>query len=88
MGTQVHLDSDVEALLKQQARERKIDFDRVLNDAVRAGLSSQAPASSRRFVQPTYHLGSDRLDLTKALALAAELEDQEIVRKQQSPEQR
>lgn len=87
MGTQVHLDPDVEALLKQQARDRNLDFDRVLNDAVRAGLSSQAPVS-RRFVQPTYHLGSDRVDLTKGLALAADLEDQEIVRKQKRPEQR
>jgi hypothetical protein len=41
VGTQVHLDPDVEALLKQQARERNLDFDRVLNDAVRAGLSTQ-----------------------------------------------
>jgi hypothetical protein len=88
VGIQVHLDPDVEALLKQQARDRNPDFDRVLNDAVRAGLSSQAPAASRRFVRPTYHLGSNRLDLRKALALATELEDKEIVRKQKNPEQR
>lgn len=88
MGTQVHLDPDVEALLKQQARARNVDFDRVLNEAVRAGLSSQTPAVGSRFVQPTHHLGSDRLDLTKALALAAELEDREIVRKLNTPDER
>jgi hypothetical protein len=85
---QVHLDPDVEALLKQEARTHNLDFDRVLNDAVRAGLSSQASAASRRFLQPTYHLGSDRLDLTKALVLAAELEDSEIARKLKIPEER
>jgi hypothetical protein len=88
VGTQVHLDPDVEALLKQQARARNVDFDRVLNEAVRAGLSSQTPVVGSRFVQPTYRLGSDRLDLTKALALAAELEDREIVRKLNTPGQR
>jgi hypothetical protein len=88
VGTRVHLDPNVEALLKQQARDRNLDFDRVLNEAVRAGLSSPAPAVRPRFVQPTYHLGSDRLDLTKALALAAELEDKEIIRKLKVPEER
>ena len=53
-----------------------------------------------RFIQPAnisckpyyftlaYYLGSDRLDLTKALALAAELEDKEIIRKMKIPEKR
>jgi hypothetical protein len=81
MGTVVHLDPDVEALLNQQARDRNLDFDRVLNEAVRAGLFQQAPAARPRFVQPTYHLGTDRVDLAKALALADELEDEETVRK-------
>jgi hypothetical protein len=84
----VHLDPDVESLLKQQARDRNLDFDRVLNEAVRAGISSQTSAARSRFIQQTYHLGSDRLDLTKALALAAELEDSEIARKLESPEER
>ena len=81
MGTVVHLDPDVEALLNQQARDRNLDFDRVLNEAVRAGLSQQAPAARQRFVQPTYDLGTERVDLTKGLALADELEDEETVRK-------
>jgi hypothetical protein len=78
----------VEALLKQQARDRNLDFDRVLNEAVRAGISSQTQAARSRFIQQTYRLGSDRLDLTKALALAAELEDSEVARKLKIPEER
>jgi hypothetical protein len=71
---QVHLDPDLEALLKQRARDRNLDFDRVLNEAVRAGLASQELPARQRFIQPTHHLGTDRIDLTKTLALADELE--------------
>jgi hypothetical protein len=75
VATVVNLDPDVEALLRRQVLERKLEFDRVLNEAVRAGLSG------RRFVLPTYSLGVERVDLTKGLALADELEDEETVRK-------
>ena len=75
------LDPDVEELLRQQARDRNVEFDRALNDAVRAGLASKAPGESRRFMQKTYSAGSDHIDLTHALALADELEDEEIIRK-------
>jgi hypothetical protein len=34
-----------------------------------------------RFRQPVYSLGRSRIDLTKALSLAADLEDQEILAK-------
>lgn len=86
MASEVHLDPDVEALLKQHVRDRNLDFNRVLNEAVRAGLSSQGAAARPRFIQPTYHLGTDRLDLTKALAFADELEEAEILRKLKNPE--
>jgi hypothetical protein len=69
-------------------RERKLDRDRVLNEAVRAGLSSHAPMAKPRFVQPTHHLGTNQLDLTKPLALADELENDEIVRKLKSRDSR
>ena len=58
-----------------------MDFDRVLNDALRASLSSRATAKEQRFVQKTYPLGSGGIDLTKALALSDELEDEEVIRK-------
>lgn len=88
METEVHLDADVEILLKKQASERHLDFDRVLNDAVRAGLAARAQATRPRFAQPTYHLGTDRIDLSKALALADELETEEAVRTLKSAEPR
>ena len=81
MQTVVNLDADVEKLLRQNVHDRNLDFDRVLNEAVRAGLSMDGTAQSRRFVQKTYELGSNRIDLTKALALADELDDAEMLRK-------
>jgi hypothetical protein len=77
----VNLDPDLEALLRHEARERNLDLDRVLNDALRASLSSRARAKEHRFVQKTYPLGSGGIDLTKALALSDELEDEEVIRK-------
>jgi hypothetical protein len=83
MQTVVNLDLDVEELLRREVRNRNVEFDRVLNDAVRAGLASNAADKDkgRRFVQKTYPMGSDHLDLTHGLALADELEDEETIRK-------
>jgi len=87
MQTVVNLDPDVEALLRREVRDRNLEFDRVLNEAVRAGLSSGATANER-FVQKTYSLGSGRVDLTKALALSDDLSDEETVRKMRLAEGR
>lgn len=78
METVVKLDPDVEELLRDDARNRNVDFDRAVNEAVRAGLVRNE--SGRRFVQKTYSAGSDHLDLTHALAFADELEDEERTR--------
>ncbi len=81
MRTTVTLDPDVEALLRKAMRERGEPFKQVLNNAVRAGLRS-APLKRRKpFKQPTVHMGKPLVDLTKALALAAELEDEAIIAK-------
>jgi hypothetical protein len=88
METLVKLDADVEELLRQAARSRNVEFDRALNDAVRAGLAPSATTTGRRFVQKTYPAGSDRIDLTHALALADQLEDEETVRKMRLAERR
>jgi len=87
MQTVVNLDPDVEALLRREVRDRNLEFDRVLNEAVRAGLSSGATANER-FVQKTYSLGSGRVELTKALALSDDLSDEETVRKMRLAEGR
>jgi hypothetical protein len=79
--TTVTLDPDVEAKLKATMRERGVSFKVALNEAVRAGLGG-APPAARRYRMPTGKLGvRPGVNLDKALRLAAELEDEEIIRK-------
>jgi hypothetical protein len=80
MRTTVTLDPDVARLLEEAQQRSKRPFKQVLNDAVRAGLK-RPPARAPAFKQRVFSLGKPKVDLTKAGALAAELEDQEIVAK-------
>ncbi|MEO9079191.1 MAG: hypothetical protein ABI268_07740 [Rhodanobacter sp.] len=75
MRTTVTLDPDVDVLLKQAMRERGLPFKQALNEALRAGLV-RTDNTAAPFGQRTFQLGRPRVDLTKALALAGELEDQ------------
>lgn len=63
--------------------ERGISFKQALNEAVRIGLSSPgAPAARKKFRQQTFHMGvRPGINLDKALSLAGQLEDEEILRK-------
>lgn len=80
MRTTVTLDPDVEALLHKAMRERQLTFKEALNQAVRSGLAAQAPAVE--FRTPTFPMGFEpTIPLDKALRLAAELEDEELIRK-------
>ncbi len=79
MRTTVTLDPDVEALLRKAVRERGEPFKQVLNAAIRSGLTETRRRAGRPFKQPTFDMGKPLVDLTKALALAADLEDAEIL---------
>jgi len=80
MRTTVTLDPDTEALLRRRMRERGVSFKVALNDAIREGLA--APRREAPFRTPTADLGHPSVSLDRALQLAAELEDEELVRKQ------
>jgi len=79
MRTTITLDADVHRLLQQVAHKRKRPFKQVLNEVVRSSLG--ATAMTKPFAQPVYSLGRSRIDLTKALSLSADLEDQETLAK-------
>ncbi len=73
------LDDDIAELLRKRARERDVPFKRVLNEAIRAGLTGGA-ANAKRYRMKPRKLGvRPGVDLTKALSLAGELEDVEII---------
>ncbi len=77
MRTTVTLDPDVEALVKRRMREERVGFKKAVNDGLRRGL---AGGTRREVSFPTYDMGKPKIDLTKALQIAAELDNQEIMR--------
>lgn len=79
MRTTVTLDPDTDALLKRAMRERRLTFKQAVNEAIRAGLTK--PCERDEFTFPTYHMGEPKVDITKALQLAGQLEDEDIIRK-------
>lgn len=75
------LDDDVAASVQRVARERGLSFKAALNSLLRSGLASALP-SSRPYTVPTRSMGlRPSVDLDRALRLAGELEDDELVRK-------
>jgi predicted transcriptional regulator len=82
MRTTIDLDPDVDARLRAVARERMVPLRVVINDALRAGLHPAPGAGAQPYVLPSRRLGIRAgVDVDKALALAGELEDEEILRK-------
>ena len=78
MRTTITLDPDVEARLREVARERGISFKEAVNSAVRAGL--MAARNTREYRTPSRTLGLRAgVNLDKALQVAADLEDEEII---------
>jgi hypothetical protein len=80
MRTTVTLDADTEALLRKRMRERGVSFKQALNDAIREGLAPQGNVA-HPFHTETADLGLPAINLDRALALAGELEDEELVRR-------
>jgi hypothetical protein len=81
MRTTVDLDPDIDARLRAIARERGVPLRVVINEALRAGVSPHR-RPGEPYTLPSRRLGvRPGIDLDKALALAGELEDDEIARK-------
>lgn len=79
MRTTVTLDPDAEAIVRRLMRERGLSFKAALNEAIRAG--ARPPGTSPGFRTRTFDMGPPRLPIDKALRLAADLEDEELLRK-------
>jgi hypothetical protein len=80
MRTTVTLEPDLAARIRELARQRGISFKSAINSTLRAGLEA-GPGSGRQYRERTRDLGvQPGVDLTKALQLAASLEDEETIR--------
>jgi plasmid stability protein len=78
--TTMTLDDDVAEALRNLAHERHQPFKQVVNETLRRGLRPQRTPQPKSYTTPR-DMGVPKVDLTKALQLASDLEDEEIIRK-------
>ena len=82
MRTTVTLEDDTEQIIRNRMNQRRVSFKQALNDLVREGHFDTAPP--REFQTRTASMGVPAVNLDKALALAGELEDDEIIRRMET----
>ena len=80
MRTTLRIDDDLFRELKKRASSEGLTLSELVNLALRQSLSTEK-RPRRVFRQKTRDLGRPSFDITKANAVAAELEDQDILRK-------
>ncbi len=78
MRTTITLEADTQALIERVMRERGLSFKEAVNEAIRAGIGR---GRTRREYTASRTLGPARIDLTKALRIAGELEDEALARR-------
>ena len=79
MRTTVTLDADTEQIVRRRMRERGVSFKEALNDAIRSGVAAAGAAAP--FRTQTASMGASQVILDRALQLAGDLEDEELIRK-------
>ena len=83
MHISLDLADDVQEKLRKLADERGIALNNLANDMVRLGLEKDEAMrrTLKPFRQTAHDMGGPKVNLDKALSAAAELDDQEIIRK-------
>jgi hypothetical protein len=82
MRTTVTLDPDTEQVIRQLMAERGITFKEAINEAIRNTTTVSRPKEP--FRTRTFAMGRSSVNLDRALAIAGELEDEELLRKMRS----
>jgi plasmid stability protein len=77
--TTVTLDDDLASRLRDAAHERGISFKAAINEAIRTGL--EGPRERTPYRLTPVSMGVPATELTKATQIAAQLEDDELVRR-------
>ena len=82
MRTTIRLDDDLERELRSVAVAEGTTFGRLVNRLLRLGLKTRSSGSGvrRRFKEKPARMGPPAVDLTRALELAGQLEDEETLR--------
>jgi hypothetical protein len=83
MRTTVRIDDDLIRDLKDQAHHEGTSLAKLVNRTLRRGMSPSGQAGKRAppYREKTFPMGEPKVNLDKALALAAAMEDEEICRK-------
>jgi hypothetical protein len=83
MRTTLRIDDDLMRELRDRSHKEKVSLSQLVNRLLRRGLAAAGhPAKSQtRYRETTFSLGKPAVSLDKSLALAAALEDEEIVEK-------
>ena len=79
MRTTVTLDPDADGIVRRLMRERGLTFKQAVNAAIRAGAPGRT--GTQTFATPTFDLGNPSIPIDKALRLAADLEDEVLIRR-------
>jgi hypothetical protein len=80
MRTTVQIDDDLLRDLKEQAHREGTSVAKLINRVLRRGMdaSERADKPGRPYREKTFRMGEPTVNLNKALALAAALEDDEV----------
>ncbi len=83
MRSTVRIDDDLMMELKERARRENVSQTRMLNRLLREGIKASRGRRPKKvqYKEKTIAMGTPRVDLDKALALAAGFDDEEILRK-------
>ena len=83
MRSTVRIDDDLMMELKELAHREHVSQTRMLNRLLPEGIqaSRQRRAKKDLYKETTIAMGTPRVELDKALALVADLDDEEILRK-------
>jgi hypothetical protein len=83
MRTTIRIEDELLERLKEQALRENVSLTKLVNRTLRAGMqrSRAAPRRRSQYREKTHSMGAPRFDLARALALAGDLEDEEIIRK-------
>ena len=83
MRTTLTLNDELADALKRRAFESGKSFKAVVNEVISLGLAAEPdkPVRRRKFRTPQASLGDPNRDLTKAMAVAADLENEALAEK-------
>lgn len=80
MRTTLRIDDALLAELKERAQAEGVSLTELVNRVLRTGLEAKRPRRRAVRIRPA-DMGAPRVDLDRALHVAGELEDEEILRK-------